>query len=83
MSEVDRPASRGPAVGFPRDQVSPDAPEVAYGYFECRSCGAVSDWVKANDRGNLPTSWDADHKRIWRHKKFYMWTIQRNTSQVF
>ncbi|MEU4920252.1 hypothetical protein AB0G29_12935 [Streptomyces parvus] len=79
MSEINPPPS-GLPVGFPEDRVPPNAPEVAFGYFECRSCGAVSDWVKANEKGNLPTTWDADHKRIWEHKKFYMWTNQRTTS---
>lgn len=82
MTEISRPDASEEANPFWED-ISPNAHEVVAGYFECRTCGDKSETVLGNEKGSLPTVWDADHKSATGHKKFYMWTLRRNTSQVF
>ena len=65
------------------ESIDPNAMIVTFGYFECRTCGQRSEVAPANERGTVVTAWDADHKVATGHRRFYLFTVTRQTSQVW
>lgn len=65
------------------DSIDPNDGHVVLGHFECWDCGERSPWVGSNERGTLVTEWDANRNKQTGHKKFYMWSVTRNTSRLF
>lgn len=71
-----------PVVAFP-EGVDPNAPYVSFVKFECRTCSDQSDWMSGDSRDVEEHAWDGEHEAITGHAKFYVWTISRNTAQVW
>ncbi len=69
-----RPA---PAAG-----IDPNAVHVEFARHECRTCGEVSDTFDTRGPEVPAASWDAQHATVTGHRRFYLWTITRQTSQV-
>ncbi|GAA1918916.1 hypothetical protein [Streptantibioticus ferralitis] len=62
--------------------IGPNEPVVAFGKLQCRSCLSQSDWFRTDD--NTPHSpWDAKHTEHTGHSRYYLWTVTRQTAQVF
>lgn len=65
------------------EDIDPDQPVVSIVSFECRTCGDRSPWVDGESDDAVGHAWDGDHADEKGHRRFYMWTVQRNTAQVF
>jgi hypothetical protein len=62
-------------------EIDPDEPVVSMVSMECRSCGERSPWLR-NDTGVYAGKWDGDHADQTGHRKFYVWKVTRQASQV-
>jgi len=69
-----RPA---PAAG-----IDPSAPYVEFARHECRARGEVSGMFDARGPEVPAACWDAQHATATGHRRYYLWTITRQTSQV-
>lgn len=65
------------------DRVDPDAGEVKFASFQCRTCDAHGPWANTADKNDPNHAWDSRHCDATGHEKFYMWSITRNTARVF
>jgi hypothetical protein len=62
-------------------EIDPDEPVVSMILMECRSCGERSPLLR-NDTGVYAGKWDADHAGKTGHRRFYVWSVRRQASQV-
>jgi hypothetical protein len=73
-----------PAVLPAAINVNPNERIVTFAMFECRVCGERSTWERTDTDGSHHM-WDTEHCDATerKHGKFYMFTLTRNTAQVF
>jgi ribosomal protein S27AE len=63
--------------------IDPNAHEIRFAKYECRSCGERSEWFNADPYTFVPAAdWDHRHAEKTGHDKFYLYTHTRNTSRV-
>lgn len=64
--------------------IDPNEREVAFVALECRTCGEHGPWVRHENRTEDPgAAWDVSHANEAGHTKFYMWTVKRNTAEMW
>lgn len=61
--------------------IHPNAAEVGFAMFQCRTCGEQSPWVRQDEQGRHHV-WDHDHFNRTRHNKFYMYSLVRTNARV-
>lgn len=54
---------------------------VSFVRFECLTCGQLSFWVRSDD--DTTPAWDGEHKIRTGHRKYYLWSINRQIAEVW
>lgn len=65
------------------DGVDPNARHVEFYTVQCRECGVFGPVANKLDKNDPAHRWDGDHNAATGHRKIYMWTLTRNTGEVF
>ncbi|WP_063044992.1 hypothetical protein [Nocardia pseudovaccinii] len=65
------------------EEIGPDAYEVKFALLECRTCRERGPIARADNHTAEGGMFDVDHAKATGHRNYYLFTITRNTAQVY
>lgn len=69
-----------PAMRLP--EIPESDPHVEFYAMQCRTCDVMGPWLSVTDGDSTAHLWDTDHAQGTGHKRFYRWSVTRNTASV-